>query len=225
MAVGDYNSIVDTWLEEENLMLLECWARDGYTYQDIANKIGINPKTLSVWRKEYPEINEALRKGREIVDYMVENALLKSALGYKTREVKVTTIMRYGKVVETQKEVTEKDQAPNVTAAQVWLYNRCPDKWKKNRDNLIELNEEDTTIQVTVVRQGEKNKPKESNETDEEWQDEVNTEIEISRKQSDDSDDKIKDKGSKEKKKSSKSKSKKESEDLDYWPEDWEDED
>lgn len=220
MAVGDYNSLVDTWIEEDKLLLIECWARDGYTMQDIANRIGITDKTLREWRKEYPEIQKAISNGKEIIDYKVENALLKSALGYKTKEVKVTTIMRYGKVVETQKEVTEKDQAPNVTACQVWLYNRCPDKWKKNRDNLIELDEEDTSIQVTVVRKGKDNK----DEEDQEWQDEVNTKIEISKNQNEDSDKQIKSKKKKETKKTNKSVAKKESEDLDYWPDDWEDE-
>jgi transposase-like protein len=220
MAVGDYNSLVDTWIEEDKLLLIECWARDGYTMQDIANRIGITDKTLREWRKEYPEIQKAISNGKEIIDYKVENALLKSALGYKTKEVKVTTIMRYGKVVETQKEVTEKDQAPNVTACQVWLYNRCPDKWKKNRDNLIELDEEDTSIQVTVVRKGKDNK----DEEDQEWQDEVNTKIEISKNQNEDSDKQIKSKKRKEVEKTNKSVAKKESEDLDYWPDDWEDE-
>lgn len=220
MAVGDYNSLVDTWIEEDKLLLIECWARDGYTMQDIANRIGITDKTLREWRKEYPEIQKAISNGKEIVDYKVENALLKSALGYKTKEVKVTTIMRYGKVVETQKEVTEKDQAPNVTACQVWLYNRCPDKWKKNRDNLIELDEEDTSIQVTVVRKGKDNK----DEDDQEWQDEVNTKIEISKNQNEDSDKQVKNKKKKEEGKTNKSVVKKEDEDLDYWPDDWEDE-
>lgn len=215
-------STVDDWLDEDKLMLLECWSRDGYTLQDIANRIGINMKTLSEWRKQYPEIKEAISKGKEIIDYKVENALLKSALGYRTKEIKVTTIMRYGKVVETQKEVTEKDQTPNVTACQVWLYNRCPDKWKKNRDNLIELDEEDTTIQVTVVRQSKDNK---EDEEDKEWQDEVNTKIEISKNTNEESDKQVKKESKKTKGKSSKSKTKKESDDLDYWPEDWEDED
>ena len=220
MAVGDYNSLVDTWIEEDKLLLIECWARDGYTMQDIANRIGITDSTLRKWRKEYPEIQKAISNGKEIIDYKVENALLKSALGYKTKEVKITTIMRYGKVVETQKEVTEKDQAPNVTACQVWLYNRCPDKWKKNRDNLIELEEEDTSIQVTVVRKEKDNK----DEEDKEWQDEVNTKIEISKNQNEDSNKQAKNKKKESKKESSKSSTKKESEDLDYWPDDWEDE-
>ncbi len=225
-------SIADEWLEEDNLELLECWARDGYTLIDIANRIGIGRTTLDSWRKKYPEIRNALKKGKEIVDYKVENALLKSALGYKTKEVKVTTLMRYGKVIETTKEVTEKDQAPNVSACQVWLYNRLSKKWKRNRDNLIELDEEDTTIQVTVTRantnqssDADKKQPEQqqNNEVDEEWQDEMNTSIEISRKKDQEETTDSKSKAKTASNNASKESSK-DADDLDYWPDDWEDE-
>ena len=171
--------LVDKWLEEDNLMLLSCWSRDGYTYQDIANKIGITTKCLTTWRKKFEEIDEALKQGREIIDYKVENALLKSALGYQTKEVKVTTTIRKGVAVETIKEVTNKEQAPNVSAIQCWLYNRLPHKWKKNRDQLIELNDEESSIQISVIR-GSKNEEK-NNTEDKEWMEDVNQEIEIKR--------------------------------------------
>ena len=227
--------IATDWLEEDNLMLLECWARDGYTYQDIANRIGIAFSTLRMWRVKYPEIDEALKKGREIIDYKVENALLKSALGYKTREVKVTTTMRYGKVVETVKETLDKEQAPNVSAIQCWLYNRLPQKWKKNRDNLIELDEEDTKIQVTVTRASQNNKSNApqnntpNEEVDEAWQDEVNQSIEIRSATEEERAEKAKAKASQEESTSqnvaTKVESEESDEDLDYWPDDWEDDD
>ena len=72
-------SIVDEWLEDDKLMLLEAWARDGYTYVDIADRIGIAPSTLRKWRTQYEEIDKALKTGREIIDYKVENALLKGS--------------------------------------------------------------------------------------------------------------------------------------------------
>lgn len=223
--------IATEWLEEDNLMLIECWARDGYTFQDIANRIGVSISTLRMWRGQYPEINDALKKGREIVDYKVENALLKSALGYKTKEVKVTTTMRYGKVVETVKEVTDKEQAPNVSAIQCWLFNRLPDKWKRNRDNLIELNEEDTKIQVTVTRASQLTKPNAQHDdtVDEEWQDEVNQSIEIRSMTEEEQKEAAKKKAQNAKQNDSNLATKVESEandeDLDYWPDDWEDED
>lgn len=223
--------IATEWLEEDNLMLIECWARDGYTFQDIANRIGIAVSTLRGWRAQYPEFDEALKRGREIIDYKVENALLKSALGYKTKEVKVTTTMRYGKVVETVKEVTDREQAPNVSAIQCWLYNRLPNKWKKNRDNLIELDEEDTKIQVTVTRASQSTKPNAQHDdtVDEEWQDEVNQSIEIrsmtEEEQAEAAKKKAKAKSESSQKLSTKVESEANDEDLDYWPDDWEDKD
>lgn len=223
--------IATEWLEEDNLMLIECWARDGYTFQDIANRIGIAVSTLRGWRAQYPEFDEALKRGREIIDYKVENALLKSALGYKTKEVKVTTTMRYGKVVETVKEVTDREQAPNVSAIQCWLYNRLPNKWKKNRDNLIELDEEDTKIQVTVTRasQSTKSNAQHDDTVDEEWQDEVNQSIEIrsmtEEEQAEAAKKKAQAKSEGSQKLSTKVESEANDEDLDYWPDDWEDED
>lgn len=226
--------IATEWLEEDNLMLLECWARDGYTFQDIANRIGISLSTLRMWRSKYPEIDNALKKGREIIDYKVENALLKSALGYKTKEVKVTTVIRYGKVVETVKEVTDKEQAPNVSAIQCWLYNRLPNKWKKNRDNLIELGDEDTKIQVTVTRASTSQSTKaQQDETaeDKEWQDglsTVNQSIEIRGMTKEEAAAVAKQKAQKTEQSTSNMATKVEpeanDEDLDYWPDDWEDE-
>ena len=120
----------EEWLTEDRLMLLECWARDGYTYADVAQRIGISNAQLTKWRNAYPEFRDALKKGREIVDYQVENALLKSALGYKTKEVTIITVLKNGKMVETTKQTVTKEIAPNISACQTWLYNRLPDKWK-----------------------------------------------------------------------------------------------
>ena len=226
--------LATNWLEEDNLMLLECWSRDGYTFRDIANRIGISDSTLKVWRKNYPEIDEALKKGREVIDYKVENALLKSALGYKTKETKITTIMRYGKVVETQSETVEKVMAPNVSACQCWLYNRLPKKWKNmnSRVNFLEEMNEDTSIQVTVTRAskgGNNSTTTEGSEDadDEEWSPEVNSSIEI-RKASEEEQRLAKQEREKKKKEEESQKGTKveiEESDLDYWPEDWEDED
>ena len=220
----------EQWLEEDNLMLLECWARDGYTFTDIANKIGIALSTLKAWRKAYPDMEKALKAGREIVDYKVENALLKSALGYKTKEVKVTTTIRYGKVVETIKEVTEKDQAPNVSAIQCWLYNRTPKKWRNmnSRSNLLDdLNDEDTTIQVTVTRASKnqnQSQPTHSDDTDEDWVDEINESIEIRQMTEEEKQEAKKAKAKAKTAEEVPTKVESEPEDdPDYWPDDWED--
>lgn len=215
----------EDWLEEDNLMLLECWSRDGYTLTDIATRIGITFERLRQWRKKYPEIDKALKQGREIVDYKVENALLKSALGYQTREVKVTTVIRKGQVVETIKETTDKEQSPNVSAIQCWLFNRLPDKWKKNRDNIIDLDDKDTSIQVTVMRasNNETGQPKQEDP----WDKSVNQSIEIRNKTDEEieAEKKAKQAVPEDEHATKVTYSEEDNtEDLDYWPDDWEDE-
>ena len=96
MAKGKY----EKWLKKENLLLLEGWASDGLTDEQIAKNIGITVSTFYEWKKKYSEISESLKKGKEVVDYEVENALLSSAL------------------------------EGNTTAQIFWLKNRRPDKWR-----------------------------------------------------------------------------------------------
>lgn len=217
-------AIIDDWISEDGLMLIECWSRDGYTIKDIANKIGVNEKTLYDWRSQYPEISDALRKGREIIDYKVENALLKSALGYQKKEVKVTTVMRYGKVVETTKEVTETEQAPNVNAIQTWLYNRQKEKWKNMnaKGNMMEEMVDDGAVEIIVRRADNKNDDESV----------VEDKDIVLRKRSEEEQNNIK----KKKKAEEKAAKKKEMQhtevieddelsELDEWPEDWEEED
>lgn len=232
MASATKNQCIATdWLEEDNLMLLECWARDGYTFEDIANRIGISLTTLKAWRKQYPDIDKALKAGREIIDYKVENALLKSALGYKTKEVKVITKMVRGKVIETTRETIEREQAPNVSAAQCWLYNRLPKKWKNmnSKANILDDFDEDTSIQVVVTRASKSKQNQEDSAEDKEWQDEVNSSIEIRKSTEEEraEAEKEKKKKKKEQNKATNVSTKVEIEpedDLDYWPDDWEDE-
>lgn len=125
MAKGKY----EYWLTSDGLLKLEAWARDGLTDEQISENAGINPATLYDWKKKHPKISEALKKGKEVVDVQVENALLKRALGYSYREVKVEEDSDGQKVTTTIKEVV-----PDTTAQIFWLKNRKPDRWRDKQD-------------------------------------------------------------------------------------------
>ena len=73
---------IDEWLEEDKLILLEGWARDGLSEEQIAKNRGIGRTTLYEWKQKEPNIANTIKKGKEVVDFEVENALLKKALGY-----------------------------------------------------------------------------------------------------------------------------------------------
>ena len=119
MARGKF----EYWLTEDGLTLLEGWARDGLTDEQIAENIGISRSTLSDWKNKFSDISDALKKGKEVVDIQVENALLKRALGYDFQEERVERSDKDGvKVVQTIKHV------PGDTTAQIfWLKNRRPE--------------------------------------------------------------------------------------------------
>ena len=131
------------WLEANNLILLEGWARDGLTDEQIAHNIGITTTTLYDWKKKYPQFTEAIKSGKEVVDRIVENALLKSAMGYKFDEVVKERVYNpetgESEIVEVKR--TTKDVAPNSTSLIFWLKNRQPAKWRdtKNIDAAVEV--------------------------------------------------------------------------------------
>ena len=121
------------WITEEGLLKIEGWARDGLTDEQIADNIGIRRPTLYDWKKKYSDISDALKKGKEVIDRQVENALLKRALGYE--------------YVETTKELTDlgltvtkqvtKQVAPDTTAQIFWLKNRKPQEWRDKKETEV----------------------------------------------------------------------------------------
>lgn len=106
MAKGKY----EYWLTEDGLTLLEGWARDGLTDEQIAHNTGITATTLYAWKNKYPEISESLKKGKEVIDRQVENALLKRALGFEYEEVTKERIVDTGQAQRHggESELTEK---------------------------------------------------------------------------------------------------------------------
>ena len=127
MANGKYQQ----WLEPEGLTLLEGWARDGLTDEQIAGNIGINTSTLYDWKNKFPKISESLKKGKEVVDIQVENALLKRALGYTYKET-TSECDENGELKVTK--VVTKEVVPDTTAQIFWLKNRRPDLWRDKQN-------------------------------------------------------------------------------------------
>lgn len=99
MARGKYQE----WLTDEGLIKIEGWARDGLTDEQISENMGIAPKTLYRWKDNYSQICQALKKGKEVVDRQVENALFKRAIGYEYTE-------RTAKVVDRDKDIVESER-------------------------------------------------------------------------------------------------------------------
>lgn len=122
MAKGLY----EEWLTEEALEVLRGWARIGLTDEQIAENCGIAVRTLYEWKSRYPQIMQALKKGKAWADTQVENALFKRAVGYEYDEV------TYEDGIETKR--VRRHVPPDVTAQIYWLKNRRPDLWRDKRE-------------------------------------------------------------------------------------------
>ena len=91
MAHAEYKK----WLEPDNLTRLRSWARDGLTNEQIAKKIGVRRQTISEWSKKYPDIADALKKGKEVVDSEIEDSLI--------------SVMKKHTITTTQYKMVKKD--------------------------------------------------------------------------------------------------------------------
>lgn len=135
MARGKYQE----WLEPDNLLKLQAWARDGLTDEQLAHNMGITARTLYVWKDKYAQISHALKKGKEVVDIQVENALLKRAIGYSYNEVVRERVIDK-ETGEYKLEITKtikKEVVPDTTAQIFWLKNRKPNEWRDRKETEI----------------------------------------------------------------------------------------
>lgn len=107
---------------KDKLALVEGWAREGLTDEQIANNLDISTSTFYEYKNRYSEFSESLKKGKEIIDFEVENALLKNALD------------------------------GNVTAQIYWLNNRKLKQWKNKRENTENNKEEISKVEQILVK-------------------------------------------------------------------------
>jgi transposase len=117
---------------KNKLILVEAWARDGLIDEQIAHNLGVAYSTFREYVKKYPALSAALKKGKEVVDIEVENALLKRALGYRYKEVTKELVkdLETGEMkLKVTKEVIKEVQ-PDTTAQIFWLKNRKPAEWR-----------------------------------------------------------------------------------------------
>ena len=107
---SDYETWQKEGILEQKLILVEGWKRDGLSDEQIAINLGIAHSTLSDYKNKYPEFSEAIKKGKEVADYEVENALFKTAM------------------------------EGNVTAQIFWLKNRQKEKWREKQEVAVSAN-------------------------------------------------------------------------------------
>jgi len=106
----------------------------GATIPELAQLFDVVESTVNLWITKYPKFSDAVKNGRNEYDNSnVQEALLKRALGYKTKEDTVHYKIFKDKDGHTYQEpecriTREVEVPPNVRACHIWLHNRAG--WK-----------------------------------------------------------------------------------------------
>lgn len=114
------------WTGEDGLQLVRQWRREGASFERLSALMGVACSTLSKWRSREPRLEAAIKQTDDLVDAMVENALLKRALGYTAQEVEEELVEGEMRVVRRR----ERHFAPDTKACLSWLYSRRSDRWR-----------------------------------------------------------------------------------------------
>lgn len=97
----------------------------GATDKQLATFFDVSEQTINAWKHKHPSFFESLRRGKEIADARVAQALFSRATGYEHPEDDIKAVN--GEIVITP---TIKRYPPDPTSMIFWLKNRQPKLWR-----------------------------------------------------------------------------------------------
>lgn len=137
-----------TKYKPEYCVQVEKLCKLGATDKEIADFFDVTESTINLWKLDYPEFSESVKKGKIWADAEVAHSFHKRATGYKYDEVTYEKLAEaeggmkvddQGDIEATKKEaykrkVVTKEVPPDGGAALNWLKNRQKDKWRDKQE-------------------------------------------------------------------------------------------
>lgn len=118
------------WITEDGLLTVKGWARDGFSNDQIADRIGVNVATIYDWMNRFPNFSNAIKKGREPVAEKIEDSFYSKCEWQEYEETR-EEIIKHPDGSETKKIVRVRHPVPPDTAALIFaLKNLKPNKWR-----------------------------------------------------------------------------------------------
>ncbi|MBN2545730.1 MAG: hypothetical protein JXB50_08035 [Spirochaetes bacterium] len=150
MAKGRYSELV-----EPNIKFIIGWREEGQTEKQIAQNLGIAYSTLQKYKNEHSELEEALKRSKQLLILNLKKSLYQEAIGYDYEEeekfierkpLKVATKdnkgkylrdengdiiyeIQYNEVVKVKKNVRKARPVPSLLIFA--LCNACPEQFKR----------------------------------------------------------------------------------------------
>lgn len=126
IPVGAPTKYDERFVEQARIIMMNL----GATMDDLALIFAVHVTTLYQWIKQYPELSNAIKGGREAYDNnLVERSLRDRAIGYSHPDTHVSNYQ--GEVTLTP---IVKHYPPDTAAAFIWLKNRDPNRWRDKQE-------------------------------------------------------------------------------------------
>lgn len=126
-----------------NLDNIKTWCQNT-TEGNIARKLGVSQQTFEKYKRNHPELREALQKGKAELVSTLRETLLKKAKGYYYKETRTTVRVESGKKV-TETVTFEKFAQPDTGALHLLLKN-LDDTWRNDDKQTMELKQRQVEV-------------------------------------------------------------------------------
>jgi hypothetical protein len=104
----------------------------GATDEEMAEVFGVDVRTHYRWIEQHPEFCQAVRHSERVATANVAHGLYMRATGYVGVKEKLVSVPVGGGVSVVERHRHEEYVAPDVKAAQTWLFNKRPKDWRNN---------------------------------------------------------------------------------------------
>lgn len=131
MVKSKYPEYVEPHLEQ-----ITKWAREGVYEKDMAARLGVSPGVFSEYRTKYPQLDEALKRGRKVAVVAIENALFEKSLPHKRRTT-ITEVYQSAKSGGPGKTMTRTEEVEvdgDTTAGIFLLKSWDPDRYREKTE-------------------------------------------------------------------------------------------
>lgn len=124
---------------------IEKWVNT-MTEQQICQRLGVGKTAFNRYKAEFPELENAIKKGRQDLVSDLHSSLIKRARGFTYEEKKV--IEENGVIV--RREITQKYYPPDVAALNLALKNYDKENWS-NDPQMLEIRKKELKLREKQI--------------------------------------------------------------------------
>ena len=135
MARNKYTALVEPRLEEIKEMCLDM------SEAQIAKTLGVSKASFERYKKEHPELADALQNGKKKLIRKLKNTLIMKATGFKYTEKRISEkLTQTGDIVELV-DTVERYAQPDLGAIHLLLKNLDPE-WRNDDQTTVDMKRE-----------------------------------------------------------------------------------